>query len=122
MTRISFAFIFAAVLSVLAPAALVHADPADTSALAADATEAGTAAGIVNQCHSDAAPIQAAFLRALDAAKLDAQSRSSLWSRYRQAEVSTLEALSSRPATDCTETNGIIQDTVHRLEMPQSQS
>lgn len=120
MTRNSFAFIFAALLSLAAPVALVHADPADTSGLADDATQAGTAAGIVNQCHSDAAPIQSAFLRALDAARLDAQARSSLWNRYRQAEVATLEALSSHPATNCAETNGIIQDTVHRLEMHQS--
>ena len=120
MTRNSFAFIFAGLLSLAIPVALVHADPADSPTLADDATQAGTAAGIVNQCHSDAAPIRSAFLRALDMAKLDAQTRSSLWDRYRQAEVSTLETLAGRPATDCTETNGIIQDTVHRLEMHQS--
>ncbi len=120
MTRNSFAFVVAAALSLAGPATLVHADPADGSTLADDATQAGTAAGIVNQCHSDAAPIRAAFLRALDAAGLDAQSRSSLWDRYRQAEASTLQALADTPATNCAETNGIIQDTVHRLQMHQS--
>jgi hypothetical protein len=120
-TRNLFATIFAAALSGAAPAALASADPDSTVAALADkADEAGTAAGIVNQCRSDAAPIQSAFLRALDDAGLDYASRRSLLDRYRMAETSTLKALSGSPMTDCADTNGIIRDTIHRLEMPES--
>jgi hypothetical protein len=59
------------------------------------ATEAGMAAGLVNQCRSDAAPIQSAFLRALDDGKVDPIDRQVLLERYRKAEASTISALAA---------------------------
>jgi hypothetical protein len=120
MTRTSFAAIFAFALAAFAPA-ITQADPGDKADnLAADATSAGTAAGIANECHNDSAPIQSAFMRALDQAQVDATLRQSLWQRYRSAEASTLMALADRPDAGCADTNSIIQDTVHRLERPVS--
>jgi len=84
------------------------------------ATQAGTAAGIVDQCRSDAAPIHFAFRRALDSAKLDEARRQSLWQRYRTAETSTLSALANGGAIDCADANGIIRDTIHELDGPLS--
>ena len=126
MTRISYAFIFAAALLSTVPGAVSaetvladsSADETALSTLADEATQAGTAAGVVNQCHSDAAPIQSAFIRALDGAKLDDVTRQSLWQRYRSAESSTLTALASEHDADCTDTNAIIEDTIRRLRMP----
>ena len=94
----------------------------DTAAASFDdaATQAGTAAGIVNQCHSDSAPIQSAFMRALDHAKLDATHRQGLWERYRTAETSTLSAFANQAAISCADTNGIIQNTIHQLDRPLS--
>jgi hypothetical protein len=128
MTRNSFLAAAAALLiagstPAIAGAAGLSGASADESAatsFADAATDAGTAAGIVNQCRSDAAPIQSAFLRALDEAKLDPALRQSLWQRYRAAELSTLTTLASEGAISCADTNGIIQDTIHRLEMPLS--
>src|ERR1044071_5261464 len=61
MTRNLRAAIFAIALSALWAPAATQADPVDSAAtLASDATTAGTAAGIVSQCHSDSSPIPAA--------------------------------------------------------------
>ena len=128
MTRNSYAFIFAAALLSSVPggvsAETVLADSAGdetaVSTLANEATQAGTAAGVVNQCHSDAAPIHSAFMRALDGAKLDDATRQSLWQRYSSAESSTLTVLSGQHDADCTGTNAIIEDTIRRLRMPVS--
>ena len=122
MTKISCTAIFAAgLLAALPSVTLASAHPAGAvAALADEADEAGTAAGLVNQCHSDAAPIQSAFLRALDDAGVDPASRRSLMDRYRMAETSTLETLSGRQATECADTNDLIRDMIHRLEMPVS--
>ena len=97
-------------------------DETAVTSLTDAATEAGTAAGVVNQCRSDATPIKSAFMHALDEAKVGAAQRQSLWERYRSAEASTLTALASEGAVHCADTNAIIQDTIHRLEMPLSQS
>jgi hypothetical protein len=124
MTRNSFAAIFAIALSALWAPVATHADPSDpadaAAALASNATNAGTAAAIVNQCHSDSSPIRAAFMRALDEAQLDDAMRQSLWQRYRSAETSTIMALADQPGAGCADPNGIIQHTIHRLEMPES--
>jgi hypothetical protein len=121
MTRSSFAAIFALGLTAVMAPSIAQADPADTAeALATEATSAGTAAGIVNECHSDSAPIQSAFMRTLDQVRADAALRQSLWQRYRSAEASTLMALAGRPDAGCADTNLIIQDTIHRLERPVS--
>ena len=129
MTRNSFiAAAAAAVLiisssSAIAVAAGLSGASADESAatsFADAATDAGTAVGIVNQCRNDAAPIQFAFRRALDEAKLDPALRQSLWQRFRAAETSTLTALAGEGAISCADTNLIIQDTIHKLEMPLS--
>jgi hypothetical protein len=128
MTRNSFFATLAAVLIASSPlggagAAGLNGASADETAVtsfADAATQAGTAAGVVNQCRSDAAPIKFAFMRALDASKLDSAERQSLWQRYRSAETSTLTALASDGAVSCADTNEIIQDAVHRLEMPLS--
>ena len=120
MTRNSFLAAALALAALLAPA-ISQADPADTAAdLASDAANAGTAAGIVNQCRSDAAPIRAAFMRALDQANVDDATRQSLWQRYRTAETETILALADKPDAGCADTNTIIEDTVHRLERPVS--
>jgi len=120
MTRFSCAVFTLALAMTLTPV-MTMADPHDTAAdLATDATNAGTAAGIVNQCHSDAAPIRAAFMRALDQAGVDDGLRQSLWQRYRAAETETITALAGKPDTGCADTDTIIQDTVHRLERPVS--
>jgi hypothetical protein len=74
----------------------------------------------MRQCHSDAAPIRSAFMRALDGAKLDDLTRQSLWQRYRSAESSTLTALAVAHDADCTGTDAIIEDTIRRLRMPVS--
>ena len=105
---------------VCSPYSTLPARMTSATSFAGAATDAGTAAGIVNQCRSDAAPIQFAFTRALDEAKLDPALRQSLWQRYRAAEISTLTALASEGAVSCDNTNGIIQDAIHRLEMPLS--
>jgi hypothetical protein len=128
MTRISYAFIFAAALLSSVPGVVAaetvladsSADETALSTLANEATQAGTAAGVVNQCHSDAAPIRSAFMRALDGAKLDDATRQSLWQRYRSAESSTLTALAVAHDDDCTGTDAIIEDTIRRLRMPVS--
>ena len=59
-------------------------------------------------------------MRALDGAKLDDLTRQSLWQRYRSAESSTLTALAGEHDADCTDTNGIIENTIRRLRMPVS--
>ena len=120
MTRNSFATILALALSVLWAPAATRADPASTEALETEAANAGTAAGIINQCHSDSTPIRAAFMRALDQAQVDDAVRQSLWQRYRSAEASTIMALANQPDAGCSDTNELIQHTVHRLEMPES--
>jgi hypothetical protein len=124
MTRNSFAAVFAVALTALWTPAATQADPADpadaAAALASNATNAGTAAGIVSQCHSDSSPIRAAFMRALDEARVDDAMRQSLWQRYRSAETSTIIALANQPEAGCADTNGIIRHTIHRLEMPES--
>jgi len=124
MTRNSFAAVFAVALTALWTPAATQADPADpadaAAALASNATNAGTAAGIVSQCHSDSSPIRAAFMRALDEARVDDAMRQSLWQRYRSAETSTIVSLANQPEAGCADTNGIIQHTIHRLEMPES--
>jgi hypothetical protein len=129
MIRNSFAAAFAAIViagmqaSISSAAAGTTGSSADESAatsLADAATQAGTAAGIVSQCHSDAAPIQSAFVRALDNANLDAAHRQSLLQRYQTAETSTLSALANQGAISCADTNGIIQNTIHELERPLS--
>jgi len=128
MTRISYAFIFAAALlsglpgAVFAETVLADsaADETAVSTLADEAIQAGTAAGVLHQCQSDAAPIQSAFVRALDGAKVDAATRQSLWQRYHSAETSTLTALADAHDADCTDTNAIIEDTIRRLRMPVS--
>ena len=129
MTRSSYAFIIAATLlsasfpGVLAAETVLADSSADETALstlANEATQAGSVAGVVSQCHSDAAPIQSAFTRALDQAKLDDVTRQSLWQRYRSAESSTLMALATEHDADCTDTNAIIEDTIRRLRMPVS--
>jgi len=121
MTRNLRAAIFAIALSALWAPAATQADPVDSAAtLASDATTAGTAAGIVSQCHSDSSPIRAAFTQALDQAQLDDTERQSLWQRYRSAEASTIMALANQSEAGCTNTDEIIQHTVHRLEMPES--
>jgi hypothetical protein len=120
MTRNSFAAIFAFALAAFAPT-ITQADPGDKAAnLATDATSAGTAAGIVNECHSDSAPIKSAFMRTLDQAQVDETLRQSLWQRYRSAEASTLMVLAGRPDAGCADTNSIIQDTIRGLERPVS--
>jgi hypothetical protein len=124
MTRNSFAAAFAAILIAGFPAisgaaaqtAVSRAE--ETASLAAAATRAGTAAGFVNQCYGDAAPIHFAFMRALDNAKLDPAHRQSLWQRYRTAEISTLSALANEGAIRCADTNGIIEKTIHELNRP----
>lgn len=127
MTRNSLVAAFAAiVIAGLQPAMSgaaagttdASADESAATSLAEAATQAGTAAGIVGQCHSDAAPIQSAFVRALDNAKVDAAHRHSLWRRYQTAEISTLSALANRGAISCADTNGIIQKTIHELGQP----
>jgi hypothetical protein len=128
MTRNSYAFIFAAALLSTAPGSLAaetvladsSADDTALSTLANDATQAGSAAGIVNQCRSDATPIHSAFTRTLDGAKLDDATRESLWQRYNAAESSTLIALAGERDADCSNTNSIIEDTIRRLRMPVS--
>jgi hypothetical protein len=128
MARNSYAFIFAAALLSTAPGSLAaetvladsSADETALPTLADEAIQAGSAAGIVNQCRSDATPIHSAFTRALDGAKLDDAARQSLWQRYRSAESSTLIALASERDADCSNTNGIIEDTIRRLRMPVS--
>ncbi len=124
MTRNSFAAILAIALSSLWAPAATQADPAEpadaAAALASNATNAGAAAGVVSQCHSDSSPIRAAFMRALDEAQVDDATRQSLWQRYRSAETSTIMALANQPEAGCADTNGIIQHTIHRLEMPES--
>jgi len=84
------------------------------------ATEAGMAAGLVNQCRSDAAPIQSAFLRALDDGKVDPIDRQVLLERYRKAEASTISALAKEVNISCTDTNLIIQKTIRELSGPHS--
>jgi hypothetical protein len=124
MTRNSFAAAFAAILIAGFPAisgaaaqtAVSRAE--ETASLAVAATRAGTAAGFVNQCYGDAAPIHFAFMRALDNAKLDPAHRQSLWQRYRTAEISTLSALANEGAIRCADTNGIIEKTIHELNRP----
>ncbi len=126
MTRSPFAAAFAAILIAGFPAisgagaqtAASSADETAATSLADAATHAGTAAGIVDQCRSDAAPIHFAFMRALDNAKLDAAHRQSLWQRYRTAEVSTLTALANEGSISCADTNEIIQNTIHELDGP----
>jgi hypothetical protein len=128
MTRNSFFATVAAVLITSSPPGIAvaaglagaSADETAATSFVDAATEAGTAAGVVNQCRSDAAPIKFAFMRALDASKLDSAERQSLWQRYRSAETSTLTALAGDGAVRCADTNEIIQDAVHRLEMPLS--
>ena len=126
MTRNSFAAALAALLlagfqpAISGAAAEMPDSTADETAASLDdaASQAGTAAAIVDQCHSDAAPIQSAFMRALDHAKLDPAHRESLWQRYRTAETSTLSALANQAAISCADTNGIIQNTIHELDRP----
>jgi hypothetical protein len=129
MTRNTFAAAFAAMVlagfqftNSGAAGAMLGSSTDDTPAISfADAaTQAGTAAGIVNQCHSDAAPIHSAFMRALDSAKFDSAHRQSLWQRYRTAETTTLSALAGAGAISCADTNGIIQKTIHELGKPLS--
>jgi hypothetical protein len=129
MTRNLFVSLFAAILiagfqpAVASAAADIPGMDAEDSASASlddAADQAGTAAGIVNQCHSDATPIQSAFLRALDQAKLDPAHRQSLWQRYRTAETSTLSTLANKAAISCIDTNGIIQNTIRELDGPHS--
>src|SRR5258706_15723545 len=128
MTRNSFFATVAAVLVACSPLGIAgaagltgaSADDVTATSFADAATQAGKDAGVVNQCRSDAAPIRFAFMRALDTSKLDSAERQSLWQRYRSAETSTLTALASEGAVRCADTNEIIKDAVHRLEMPLS--
>jgi hypothetical protein len=98
----------------------VAGDDSQTLSLSEAASQAGTAAGIVNQCRSDAAPIQSAFVRALDKARLDPARRQSLWQRYEKAESTTIAALAGQAAIRCADANGIIQDTIQALTGPLS--
>jgi hypothetical protein len=84
------------------------------------ASDAGTAAGIVSQCRSDAAPIRSAFERAVEGANLDSGRKQSLWLRYETAESSTLTALARTRTLSCDNTNMIIHDTLHELGQPLS--
>lgn len=121
MTRNSFAAIVALTVAMAFAPAISQADPSDTATdLATEATNAGTAAGIINQCRSDSSPIRAAFMRALDQAQVDDTVRQSLWQRYSSAEASTITAFANQPEAGCADTKGIIEHTVHRLEMPES--
>jgi hypothetical protein len=92
----------------------------DQTSILDAATRAGTAAAIVSECRSDAAPIRSALARAFENAKLDTARRQSLWQHYQIAESSTLSILSKDSAIDCAEVNGLIRSTVGLLDGPLS--
>jgi hypothetical protein len=95
-------------------------DEGDQTSILDAATRAGMAAALVDECHSDAAPIRSALVRALDSAKLDMARRQSLWLHYRDTESTTLSILSKDSAIDCTDINGLIRTTVGLLNGPLS--
>jgi len=106
--------------SAVAGTMLVSGADSYSGTLIQAATDAGTAAGIVSQCRSDAQPIRSAFERAVDAAKPDSSRRQSLWLRYETAESSTLMALANTRALSCSDMNIIIHDTLRELGQPLS--
>jgi hypothetical protein len=96
------------------------ADGGDQTSILDAATRAGTAAAIVSECRSDAAPIRSALVHAFDNAKLDKARRQTLWQHYQIAESSTLSILSQDSAIDCAEVNGLIRTTIGLLDGPLS--
>jgi len=104
----------------IAQSLVPDADGGDQTSILDATTRAGTAAAIVNECHSDAAPIRSALVRAFDNAKLDMARRQSLWQHYQIAESSTLSTLSQDSAVDCADVNGLIRSTIGLLNGPLS--
>jgi len=128
MSRSSFISLMAAILIAGLQPAIAGADSRlgsgeeEAAALSFSdaATNAGTAAALVNRCQSDTAPIESAFMRALDDGKVDPIDRQVLLERYRKAEVSTISALAKEVNISCTDTKLIIQNTIHELSGPHS--
>ena len=84
------------------------------------ATAAGTAAGIVEWCGVDVAPIGSAFKEFLAGPKLDSPSSQSLLQQYKTAEAAALSALATEKSVSCAGATSIMRETVHGLTKPAS--
>jgi hypothetical protein len=84
------------------------------------ATAAGAAAGIVEWCGVDVAPIGSAFKAFLAGAKLDSPSQQSLLQQYKTAEASALSTLAIDNSGSCAGATSIMRETVHSLTKPAS--
>jgi hypothetical protein len=97
------------------PAARAEA-PDDNAPTDADvAASAGTAAGIVESCGVDVAPISSAFNEFLAGTKLASSNQESLLRQYKTAEVAALSVRSEDNPDACGGAASIIRDTVRGL-------
>jgi len=109
-------------LASLDPRQVALAETSDDEGLtsAEIATAAGTAAGIVERCGVDIAPIGSAFKEFLAGTKQDSPSQQSLLQDYKIAEASTLSTLTNDSAGACAEATSTMLDAVHSLAKPAS--
>ena len=84
------------------------------------ATSAGTAAGMIERCDIDVAPIASAFKEFLAEAKLDSPGPQSLLQQYKTAEAAALSALAAEKSASCAGATSIMRETVHSLTKPAS--
>ncbi len=84
------------------------------------AISAGTAAGLVEACGVDIAPIDAAFKEFLAHAKLPSLGRQGLVEKFKTAEETALSAIARAGPESCNDASGVMRETVHNLTKPQS--
>jgi hypothetical protein len=84
------------------------------------AMAAGTAAGVVEACGVDIAPIGSAFKEFLAQAKLSSPDRQYLVEKFKVAESAALSALARAGPDSCASATGVMRETVHSLTRPRS--
>ena|SRR5579871_3798403 len=84
------------------------------------AMSAGTAAGLVEACGVDVAPIESAFKEFLAQASLPSSSQESLVEKFKASEDAALSTLANAPSRSCASTTGLMREAVHSLTRPAS--
>jgi hypothetical protein len=84
------------------------------------AIAAGTAAGFVQACGVDIAPIDSAFKQFLAQAKLPSLGQQGLLEKFKTAEDTALSAIARAGPESCNDAPGVMRETVHNLTKPQS--
>jgi hypothetical protein len=84
------------------------------------AVSAGTAAGIVESCGIDVAPIGSAFAEFLGRPKLASPGQESLLRQYKTAEAAAFSTLAADNAGSCAGATSMMRAAVHRLTEPMS--